>query len=284
MPRRQNKKAVRYDSHEEKVTRAIKELRENPDSKLKHVAAFHGLNRKTLFNRYYGRTQAARDAHPESRKLAPEEENAVIEWVEKRDTLGFPPKHKELTRMVVSMLNSKGQRCDRLGDHYTTRFLKRHPQVATTVAWAMDRDRVLVMNAASLETFFERLQLEDCISRNSIDPEDMCNFDEMGFMMGRGGKKNELVISRVRVKTPQRMEQGNREWVTLIECVSAAGIRLLAFCIYAGAAYYKGWYSSESMAFETVFAYTVFIYSTKCGLRLILTILFSFRPILSPHR
>jgi hypothetical protein len=134
MPRRQNKKAVRYDSYEEKVTRAIKELRESPDSKLKHVAAFHGLNRKTLFNRYYGRTQAARDAHPESRKLAPEEENAVIEWVEKRDTLGFPPKYKELTRMVVSMLNSKGQRCDRLGDHYTTRFLKRHPQVATTIA------------------------------------------------------------------------------------------------------------------------------------------------------
>jgi hypothetical protein len=40
----------------------------------------------------------------------------------------------------------------------------------------MDRDWVLAMNAASLETFFERLQ--DCISRNSIDPEDMWNFDE----------------------------------------------------------------------------------------------------------
>jgi hypothetical protein len=107
---------------------------ENPDSKLKHVAAFHGLNRKTLFNLYYGRTQAARDAHPESGKLAPEEENAVIEWVEKRDTLGLRPKHKELTRMVVSMFNSKRQRCDRLGDHCTTPFLKRHPQVATTIA------------------------------------------------------------------------------------------------------------------------------------------------------
>jgi hypothetical protein len=99
----------------------------------------------------------------------------------------------------------------------------------------MDRDRVLAMNAASLETFFEHLQ--DCISHNSIDPEDMWNFDEKGFMMGRGGKKNELVISRVRMKMPRRMQQGNREWVTLIECVSATGIRLPAFYIYAGVAH-----------------------------------------------
>jgi hypothetical protein len=73
MPRRRNKKAERYDSHEEKVAKVIKELKENPNSKLKHVAAYHGLNNKTLLNRYYGRTLAARESHPESRKLAPEE-------------------------------------------------------------------------------------------------------------------------------------------------------------------------------------------------------------------
>jgi len=57
----------------------------------------------------------------------------------------------------------------------------------------MDRDRVLAMNAGSLEAFFERLQ--DC---NNIDPRDMWNFDE-GVHDGEGGKKNELV-SRVRVR------------------------------------------------------------------------------------
>jgi hypothetical protein len=69
--------------------------------------------------------------------------------------------------------------------------------------------------------------------------------------MERGGKKNELVISRVRVKTPRRMQQGNREWVALIECVSAVGIQLPAFYIYAGAAHYKGWHHSEAIDPET---------------------------------
>lgn len=38
-------------------------------------------------------------------------------------------------------------------------------------------------------------------------------------MMGDGGAKDELVISRVRVKALQRAQDGNREWVMLIECV-----------------------------------------------------------------
>ena len=61
--------------------------------------------------------------------------------------------------------------------------------------------------------------LEDSIRRNEILPDDMWNFDKKGFIMGRGGKKNKLVISRVRVKTPRRAQQGNREWVILIECL-----------------------------------------------------------------
>ena len=84
------------------------------------------------------------------------------------------------------------------GDHYTARFLKRHPEVATTVARATDRNRELVINKESLKTYFDNL--ERCISHNKILPKDMWNFDEKGFRMGQGEKKNELVIARVRVK------------------------------------------------------------------------------------
>jgi hypothetical protein len=197
---------VQYGSHEKKFTKAIKELRENPDSKLKHVAAYHGHNSKTFFNRYYGSTRAVRDGHPESRKLTPEEEAGFSRMDGQARHFGISPKHKELTGMVVSMLNSKGQRCARPGDHYTTRLLKRHLQVATIVVGAMDRDKVPAINGASLETFFERLQ--DCIRRSRIDPEGIWNFDETRFIMGHGGKTGERIISRERVKTPRRMQRG----------------------------------------------------------------------------
>jgi hypothetical protein len=60
--------------------------------------------------------------------------------------------------------------------------------------------------------------------------------------MGCGGKKNELVISRVGVKTPRRMQNGSREWVTLVECVSAGGKQFLDYYIYAEKAHYDGWH------------------------------------------
>ena len=111
------------------------------------------------------------------------------------------------------------------------------------------------MYVGILEAFFERLQ--DCSDRN-IGLRNMWNFEEMRSIVGRGGggKKNELVISRVRVETPRRMQQGIRGWVTLVECVSAVGIRLPGFYIYAWAAHYKGWHSSEAIAPRAAFSYT----------------------------
>ena len=101
---------------------------------MKHIAAHYGLDRDTLHNGYYGKTQAARAAHPEQRSLTEEQERSVEEWVEKWDALGHPPKHNELRRMIVQILNNpEGTRCDRVGDHCTSRFLKRHPSVARQI-------------------------------------------------------------------------------------------------------------------------------------------------------
>ena len=52
------------------------------------------------------------------------------------------------------------------------------------------------------------------------------------------------------------MLQGDREWMTLIECASAVGIQLPVFYIYAGTVHYKGWHNSEAIGPGTVLAYT----------------------------
>ena len=135
-----------------------------------------------LHNRYYGKTQVARTAHPEQRSLTEEQERSVEERVEKRDAPGYPSKHNELRRMIVRILNNpEGTHCDGVEDHCTSRFLKRRPSIATTVARAVDRDRVLALNEECLKTYFD--DLEGCIRRNEIIPDDMWNFDEKGFTM-----------------------------------------------------------------------------------------------------
>ena len=115
---------------------------------------------------------------------------------------------------------------------------KRHPQIAATVAHVMDCYRVLSLNTGNLNGYFNRLY--DVIHCNHIYPKDMWNFDEKGFLMGQGEKQNELVIARVHMKSPWRMQDGSWEWVTLIECVSAMGTQILAYYVHVGQAYYEG--------------------------------------------
>ena len=232
MPRRPNKKAQRYDGQGERAANAIKDLKENPESKMKHVAAHYGLSRDSLHN-YYGKTQAARAAHPEQRPLTEKQERSVEGWVEKRDALGYPPKHKELRRVIVQILNNpEGTRCDRVGDHYISRFLKRHPSVAASVAraQAMDRDRALALNEKNLETYFD--DLEDCVRRNEILP------DDVRLRWDVGGRRMNLRYLGYELKP---LDEHNREsGMGGANRVSATGKRLPAFYIYTRAAHYAG--------------------------------------------
>lgn len=52
------------------------------------------------------------------------------------------------------------------------------------------------------------------------------------------------------------MQQGNREWVSLIEAVSALGKALPAFYIYAGKAHYAGWHGRSEIDSRTAFSFT----------------------------
>jgi hypothetical protein len=106
MSRRPYQKAQKYADYERRVAQAIQQFKSSPKTRLNNTARANGLSRKTLYNRYYGHTHAARSAHLERRGIN-EEENAVVQWLEKRNSMSFPPKHKELVRMLVAVINSK---------------------------------------------------------------------------------------------------------------------------------------------------------------------------------
>ena len=61
------------------------------------------------------------------------------------------------------MLNSsaEGKRYNRLGDHHVARFLKRHLEVASTVARAMNRSGVLAINKERLKTHYDLEPYQD---------------------------------------------------------------------------------------------------------------------------
>jgi hypothetical protein len=63
--------------------------------------------------------------------------------------------------------------------------------------------------------------------------------DEKGVMMGILAKVR--VICARKTKKPKITQQGSREWVSLIECISSNGRVLSPFVIFKAKVLYKDW-------------------------------------------
>jgi hypothetical protein len=73
----------------------------------------------------------------------------------------------------------------------------------------------------------------------NIHPNDVYNIDEKGVMIGVLAKQR--VICSRRTKNPKTTQQGSREWVSLIKCISSDGRVLSPYVIFKTKVIYKDW-------------------------------------------
>ena len=225
--------------HQAKIEEACNQLRANPNLSILTVARVHGLNDKTLGNHYHGRTKFHSQAHNMQQSLNKEEEEVVVRWINVMDDQGTPPRRRHVRDMVEFLIN-QGNLSDSaaLGKHWTDRFLKRHPDIAHKVARPINKDRALAQEPARLESFFNRLS--EVRSRFKIIDEDIWNSDEKGFAIGQaiGGK----VFCRAGKRNARLIQNGGREWVTLLDTISAGGISIPPFFVYQAKTQREGWH------------------------------------------
>ena len=78
--------------------------------------------------------------------------------------------------------------------------------------------------------------------------------DEKGFLLGIALKVK--VICQRNRRNPCYTQDGNREIVTVIECVSAAGKVLPPMYIYKGSAHLMGWHAGVKREEAATFAWS----------------------------
>jgi hypothetical protein len=109
------------------------------------------------------------------------------------------------------------------------RFLERHSEVKTSRAQIVNYKRVNAATAEYINIFFDRLDHPEI---RAIKYANTWNADEIGLMMGIGD--NEMVFGDSHRKFLQSKDGGSREWVSIIECISAGGQTLPPLVIFAG--------------------------------------------------
>ena len=134
-----------------------------------------------------------------------------------------------------------------LGQKWISRFLNRHPTLASKLSWNLERQRAYANDPRLLQDYLWKLgRLMRCYGLNGAQ---LFNMDEKGFLIGQAARTK--VICRRGRRNPRVTHDGKREQVSEIETVSGSGIALSPFIINKGKGHYLGWYRNLTEAERT---------------------------------
>jgi hypothetical protein len=132
---------------------------------------------------------------------------------------------------------------DPLGQRWLQSFMARQPRVSSIIGRSIEVARADAASPAIVRAFlelFERTRIE-----LNIKLDDIWNMDETGIALGVC--TNTRVIARASKRKAYIKAPGNREWVSIIESVSATGRKLRCMVIFKGKSLHTTWFPSESV-------------------------------------
>ncbi|KAF7566470.1 TolA, Membrane protein involved in colicin uptake [Pyrenophora tritici-repentis] len=195
---------------------------------LKEVAEKWGVNRSTLGRRWRRVTGPRSDGYAQQQAIGPQQELELVRYITKLTKQGLPP-----TREMIRNFSSEVAH-QQLSESWVTRFINRH-EIYLISKWttAMDRTRHLADSESKYRLYFELLHQK--ITEYHLEARDIYNMDEKGFLIGMIGRSKRIFSRRQWDKKEVRasLQDGSREFLTLLACCCADGSSLPPALIYA---------------------------------------------------
>jgi hypothetical protein len=177
-----------------------------------------------------------------SRKLSDLEEQKLVEYILDLDSRGFSPRINGVEEMANLL------RADRdaslVGKRWAGNFIKRQPELKTRFFRRYNYQRAKCEDPVAINAWFRLVA--NTIAKYGIRLDDIHNFDETGFMMGVIAS-GMVVTGAERRGNPKRVQPGNREWVTVIQSISAQGWAAPPFIVVGGQYHLSSWYRESAL-------------------------------------
>jgi hypothetical protein len=206
---------------------AIASLGPGEEINYTQIAKTYGVVRSTLTRRHQGNSTSCATRFENQQALHVQQELELLRYIERLTKQGLPP-----TRAMIRNFASQiAQR--ELGVHWVDRFVQRHPeQLISKWTTAMDNSRHKADSASKYSLYFDLLSKK--IEQYRVEPCHTYNMDEKGFMLGVVGR-SKRIFSRTSYEEGKRrstIQDGSREWITLLACICADGSSLEPALIY----------------------------------------------------
>ncbi|KAJ8225492.1 hypothetical protein LV156_009112, partial [Aspergillus fumigatus] len=218
---------------------AVSALKKAEISSIREAARVYDVSEKTLRRRLRGIT-ARSETRANSHKLTQNEEESLVQWILSLDRRGAPPRPSHIREMANILLAARGTTpIQTVGANWASKFIQRRNELKTRWNRRYDYQRAKCEDPKVIREWFDRVQIT--IMQHGIAQEDIYNFDETGFAMGRTATAR--VVTRADYYGKASVVQpGNREWVTSIECINSTGWVLPPCIIFKGKVHIEGWY------------------------------------------
>lgn len=202
---------------------------QEPEERLSYrkLAAKYGVDRTTLSRRCRGVQQPVEAREINKQKLHPQQEHELVEYINRLTEKALPPTREMTRRFAAEMAH------EHVGDGWVTRFIQRNKDYLIS-KWtkAMDAVRHHADSEAKYDQYFDLLHGK--ITQYEVEPAHTYNMDEKGFAIGVIGKQKRIFSKRAYEagEVTQLLQDGSREWITVLAGVCADGSTLPSGLIY----------------------------------------------------
>ena len=196
------------------------------------LARKHGISRTTFRRRLAGVSSRSL-GHSGQQYLPAAQESALANHVVKLLRGGFAPSVamvKYLATEIQAGLYPDNKRP--VGREWVPRFVGRHSELSLAWSKPIGSKRARAASIEILSAWLKRL--EELRIEYDVQPSDIYNMDEKGFILGAADRARVLVRSPNRQTDRQRRAAGNRDFATAVEAVSIDGFWIPPLIIMRG--------------------------------------------------
>ena len=208
--------------------KAISAIKNNEYRSIRKAALMFNIPNATLQGRMSGRKSRA-TAHETQQVLSAAREQTLFRWITRLTRTGFPASPalavemaEEIRRGRVQLSRTSAPSSPPIGQKWLSRFKIRMPDIAGIWTRQIDTAGFKATNYEGVKRWF------DAVTQVWIDNqyvlENAYNMDESGFAVGASQSSRALV--NIREASSWKQIGSRQEWITAIECVSAAGVAI----------------------------------------------------------
>jgi hypothetical protein len=150
---------------------------------------------------------------------------------------GLAPPRSYVREMADKLLRAR--QSNPVGKNWVNNFVKRTPKLQKRWSRPYDYQRASCEDPAAVQRWLDLVQ--ETKQKYGIVNDDVHNFNETGFTIGKISAQM-VITSSEAAGRKKVIQPGNREWVTVIQGVSAAGYLLPPFVIFAGSVLIDVWF------------------------------------------